>query len=75
MRTMAAGLFKARCLAVMDEVRSKRQAIVITKHGKPVAKLTPCCQDADEIYDFLHGKGAVRGDIVSPALEDWGSLK
>jgi prevent-host-death family protein len=75
MKTMAAGLFKARCLAVMDEVRAKREAIVITKHGKPVAKLTPCRQDADEIYDFLHGKGAVRGDIISPAIEDWGSLK
>jgi len=75
MKTIAAGLFKARCLAIMDEVRAKRETIVITKHGKPVAKLSPCRQEADEIYSFLHGKGAVSGDIVSPAIDDWGSLK
>ena len=75
MKTMAAGLFKARCLAVMDEVRAKREAIVITKRGKAVAKLAPCRQDPDEIYNFLHGKGAVTGEIISPAIEDWGSLK
>jgi prevent-host-death family protein len=75
MKTMAAGLFKARCLAVMDEVRAKREAVVITKHGKPVAELTPCRQRVDEIYHFLRGKGTVKGDVISPAIEDWGSLK
>ena len=41
MKTMAAGEFKARCLQVMDEVRSTRTPVVITKRGKPVAKLVP----------------------------------
>jgi prevent-host-death family protein len=40
-KTMPAGVFKARCLAVMDEVQSKRQSVIITKRGKPVAKLVP----------------------------------
>ena len=39
MKTMAAGSFKAKCLAVMDEVQAKRETVVITKRGKPVAKL------------------------------------
>ncbi|MGD0181663.1 MAG: type II toxin-antitoxin system Phd/YefM family antitoxin [Terriglobales bacterium] len=39
MKTMAAGQFKARCLKVMDEVRSTREPVVITKKGRPVAKL------------------------------------
>jgi hypothetical protein len=34
MRTMAAGRFKATCLAVMDEVQAKREPVVITKNGK-----------------------------------------
>ena len=41
MKKMAAGSFKTNCLAIMDEVQAKRETIVITKHGKPVAKLVP----------------------------------
>ena len=49
---------------------------MITKRGKPVAKLVPLTTEADEIYNFLAGKGAVTGDIVSPALsrKEWGKL-
>jgi len=76
MKKMAAGVFKANCLAVMDEVQAKRETVVITKHGKPVAKLVPINTDTDEIFNFLAGKGAVTGNVVSPALapEDWGEL-
>jgi prevent-host-death family protein len=75
MKTMAAGSFKAQCLAVMDEVQAKRETVLITKHGKPVAKLVPADKDTDEIYNFLRGKGAITCDIISPAIEDWGNLK
>jgi prevent-host-death family protein len=78
MKKMAAGAFKANCLAVMDEVQSKRITVVITKHGKPVAKLVPTNtdKDKDEIFGFLAGKATITGDIVSPALtpEEWGEL-
>jgi prevent-host-death family protein len=59
MKKLAAGSFKANCLAVMDEVQSKHVTVVITKHGKPVAKLVPVNTDKDEIYNFLTGKGAI----------------
>jgi prevent-host-death family protein len=72
MKIMAAGSFKAQCLAVMDEVQAKRETVVITKHGKPVAKLVPADKD---IYNFLRGKGAVTGNVMSPAIENWGGLK
>jgi prevent-host-death family protein len=75
MKIMAAGSFKAQCLAVMDEVQAKRETVVITKHGKPVAKLVPADKDTDEIYNFLRGKGAVTGNVMSPAIENWGGLK
>lgn len=76
-KKMAAGSFKANCLAVMDEVQAKHETVVITKHGKPVAKLVPVNKAPDEIYNFLAGKGAITGDVVAPALspEDWGELK
>jgi antitoxin (DNA-binding transcriptional repressor) of toxin-antitoxin stability system len=77
MRKMAAGSFKTSCLAVMDEVKAKREAVVITKHGKPVAALVPVNGDTDDIFGFLVGKGAVTGDVVRPAMsaEEWGDLK
>ena len=77
MKKMAAGSFKANCLAVMDEVQAKHETVVITKRGKPVAKLVPLNTEADEIYNFLAGKGTIIGDIVSPAIspEEWGELK
>jgi prevent-host-death family protein len=75
MKRMAAGAFKVHCLAVMDEVQAKRETLVITKHGKPVAKLVPADRETDDIYDFLRGKGTIRGDIVSPAIKNWGKLK
>jgi prevent-host-death family protein len=76
-KKMAAGAFKAKCLSVMDEVQAKRETVIITKRGKPVAKLVPVGADKDEIYGFLAGKGRVVGDVVSPAfsLEEWGDLK
>ena len=40
-KRLAAGEFKARCLELMDRVRERGEEYVITKHGKPVAKLVP----------------------------------
>jgi prevent-host-death family protein len=76
MKTMAAGAFKVHCLKVMDEVQAKRQAVLITKRGKPVAKLVPVEKEKDDIFGFLKGKGKITGDIVSPILtpEEWGDL-
>lgn len=37
--TIAASVFKARCLALLDQVEATRRPIVVTKHGRPVAKL------------------------------------
>lgn len=77
MKKMAAGSFKIHCLAVMDEVQAKRETVLITKHGKPVAKLVPADKEKDDIYDFLAGKGTITGNVVAPAIsrEDWGELK
>jgi prevent-host-death family protein len=78
MRKMAAGKFKVHCLAVMDEVHSKREAVLITKRGKPVAKLVPADKDGekDDIFGFMAGKIKIVGDVVAPAFspEDWGDL-
>ena len=77
MKKMAAGSFKANCLAVMDEVQAKHEIVVITKRGKPVAKLVPVEPQRDDIFGFLRGKVTITGDVVSPALSgrEWGNLE
>ncbi len=77
MKTIAAGVFKTKCLAIMDEVKSKRETIMITKHGHPVAKLVPVNTDVDEIFGFFTDRGSITGDVVSPALssKEWGKLR
>jgi prevent-host-death family protein len=75
MKRMAAGAFKAHCLAVMDEVQARRQPVLITKRGKPVAKLVPVDEKDDDIFGFLKGKVVITGDVVSPAIDDWGELE
>jgi prevent-host-death family protein len=77
MKKMAAGAFKANCLAVMHEVQAKRETVVITKHGKPVAKLVPVEPQGDDIFGFLRGKVTITGDVISPTLSrrEWGNLK
>ena len=64
-KTIPAGQFKARCLAIMDEVQAKRQAVVITKRGKPVAKLIAIAADSGSLIGSLKHKVSIKGDILS----------
>jgi len=66
MKKIAAGEFKARCLTLMEDVRSTRKPIVITKRGKPVAKLVPVETEKDEWIGRLKGVIRIVGDIESP---------
>jgi prevent-host-death family protein len=66
MKTIAAGKFKARCLAVMDDVQRSREPIVITKRGKAVAKLVPADAPKRKFLGRLEGIVHIVGDIESP---------
>jgi prevent-host-death family protein len=83
MATVAATEFKARCLELMDRVAERRETYVITKRGKPVARLVPVKrQPKDSIFGWLRGKATIKGDIISPAapasawetLREWDEL-
>lgn len=73
MKAMAAGEFKAKCLAIMDQVSESGEPVLITKHGKPVAKLVPAESKGDDIFGYMADKVKIVGDIVEPIipLEDW----
>ena len=78
MDSIKASEFKAKCLALMDEVAASGESIVITKHGKPVAELGPV-RTRDRKPRSLIGlhKGQVRilGDIISPLDDKWDALE
>jgi prevent-host-death family protein len=77
MKTIAAAEFKARCLTLMDDVHQTREPVVITKRGKPVAKLVPFGNDEREFLGRLEGIIQIVGDIESPVEppEAWDALK
>ena len=67
---VTAAEFKAKCLRLMDEVAKDRTPLVITKRGKPVAKLVPVDDQPIEPFGCMAGTVKILGDIVSPVDED-----
>lgn len=76
MKIVPAGQFKTHCLALMDEVERTRESILITKRGKPVAKVVPAEPEGDDLFGSWAGKVHLLHDIVSPVLDEseWESL-
>ena len=70
-RTMKASEFKAKCLKLMDEVAETGEEIVITKHGKPTARLVAYRAAPKSWFGADHGKIEILGDIVSPIDVQW----
>lgn len=70
---MAAGEFKTKCLKLMDEINKTHEEILITKHGRPVAKLVPLekKEKAASPFGYLKGQVIITGDIVAPTGEKW----
>jgi prevent-host-death family protein len=77
MKKIAAAAFKAKCLTLMEQVRSTKQPLLITKRGKPVAKLVPVDTGEDNFIGRLKGVFRVVGDIESPVepAEAWESAR
>jgi len=70
-REIPAGEFKAKCLHLLDEVQQSRKELVITKRGKPVARLAPIEQEIPQIFGRMRGTIRILGDIVGPTGEKW----
>jgi prevent-host-death family protein len=69
MITIAAGEFKAKCLGLLSDVETKRESVLVTKYGKPIAKLVPLelAEGEDPLEAFrFPGKIEIVGDIEAP---------
>jgi prevent-host-death family protein len=73
---IGAAEFKAKCLRLLDEISEhKVAAIVITKHGKPVARLSPIDKDGGAIYGAMKGLAKIQGDLTEPLGAEWEALR
>ena len=70
-KEIAAGEFKARCLQLMDEVDRDGIEIVITKRGRPVAKLVPARTEKLSPIGWMKGTVIIHDDIVTSDPTDW----
>lgn len=66
MRQIAAAKFKEQCLSILDEI--DEDGIVITKRGKPVAKLIPIRAQSASLIGSLRGKVIINGDVLSTGV-------
>jgi prevent-host-death family protein len=74
---ITAAEFKAKCLKLMDEITKTREPIIITKRGKPIAKLMPADEQPTSLFGYMKGKGQMEiiGDIVGPLEVEWNAEK
>ena len=74
MRSMGAAKAKAHFLSLVDEVQMKREPVLVTKNGRPVAQLAPLAnEEGDPLAIYKFGGGVIVGDILAPANDpsDW----
>jgi prevent-host-death family protein len=72
MKTISASEFRTRCIAIMEEVNSTREPLLITKRGKPIARLVAAGKPR-KFIGRLKGVFKIVGDIESPVIppEAW----
>ncbi len=72
MQEIAISEFKAKCLAVLERVRSTKKPIRITRFGKPVAEVVPptSVEDRSSWIGSMKNSMRITGDIVSPANDE-----
>jgi prevent-host-death family protein len=67
MQTMNASKFKEQCLFVLDHL--SREGLLITKRGKPVAKVVPAASDCAELIGCMKDQIQIHGDIFSTGVK------
>ncbi len=78
MKEVAISEFKAKCLALIDEMQKTKQPIRITRRGKPIAELVPPTPKASRSFlGSMKHRGKILADIISPAADpdEWEVLR
>lgn len=72
---ITAAEFKAKCLKLMDEMAKTREPVVITKRGKPIARLVPIAEPPLSMFGYMRGTVEIVGDIVDTPAVEWDALQ
>jgi prevent-host-death family protein len=73
---IGAAEFKAKCLELIDDIHSrKRNSVIVTKRGKPYAKLVAVDSKDEPIYGCMKGLATIHGDVTKPVDVHWKALK
>jgi prevent-host-death family protein len=79
MEEVSISKFKAKCLALLEQVRKTKKPLRITRHGKPVAEVVPPSpvEDRSAWIGSMKGRMEILGDIISPASDEdeWEALR
>ena len=78
MKEIAISEFKAKCLALLEQVQKTKKPIRVTRFGKPVAEVVPPSQTrTTDWMGSMKGKSKILGDIIAPASDeyDWEVLR
>ena len=70
MRTIGAAQFKAQCLELLDQLEA--DGLIITKHGKPIARVLPFVDQEPDLIGSLRHKVKINGDILTTGVR-WGA--
>ena len=75
-KIVKASEFKAKCLALMDEVARTGEPVVITKKGEPLVQLVPHkSRTKKDAFGILKGELVITGDIMAPIDVEWDAMK
>jgi prevent-host-death family protein len=69
-QTVGVAEFKARCLELLEGVRSRGDEIIVTKRGKPIAQIGPIRVEVPELKGMYAGRAKILGDIVNFNVAD-----
>ncbi len=72
MQEISISEFKAKCLALLEQVRKTKKPIRITKFGKAIAEVVPAspAKERSDWIGSMKGKMDILGDIVSPVIDE-----
>ena len=73
---MAVSEFKAKCIAVLREAQHSGEPLLVTRRGRPLARIEPISEEASERrLGLFRGRMRIKGDLVSTSSEDdWDML-
>ena len=74
MKIVPAGQFKTHCLALLDQVKTTHETLVVTKYGKPVVRIVPYTFSESE-DNPLKGSVVFEDDLVSPIDVEWDACR